>query len=40
MFIMFSGKNLIMNYPTWLNNLLYFFAGIGFGYLFFNYIVT
>jgi hypothetical protein len=27
------------NYPKWVNNLVYFLAGIGFGYLFFNVIL-
>ena len=26
------------NYPKWVNNLVYFLAGIGFGYILFNYI--
>ena len=26
------------NYPKWVNNLVYFLAGIGFGHLLFNFI--
>jgi hypothetical protein len=26
------------NYPQWVNNLVYFLAGIGFGHILFNFI--
>jgi hypothetical protein len=26
------------NYPKWVNNLVYFLAGIGFGHILFNFI--
>jgi hypothetical protein len=27
------------NYPKWVNNLVYFLAGIGFGHVLFNYFL-
>ena len=27
------------NYPKWVNNLVYFLAGIGFGHFLFNYFL-
>ncbi len=27
------------NYPKWVNNLVYFLAGIGFGHILFNYFL-
>jgi hypothetical protein len=27
------------NYPKWVNNLVYFLAGIGFGHILFNFIL-
>lgn len=27
------------NYPKWVNNLVYFLAGIGFGYVLLNYLL-